>query len=218
VFTSSPTTVKALFRQRKRWNSSRVELTLRLWRAISFHWALGLPAMAVQALMARSFLVGILAYCYIPFFLFSEHLIVGFVLAYAVQVLVFGTITLASLLISGEMKYWRIAFALPLSPVYNFIFNWLPAAVGIACDVLLFGNRTGFSPEWTLKKGQSVRLALLFRLRRAALLAVRSILYGDVPLGAFWLGWRETPWTPSGYEGWTTGRKPVSILHRRSQP
>jgi hypothetical protein len=33
-----------------------------------------------------------------------------------------------------------------------------------------------------------------------------------VPLGTFWFGWTETPWTPSGFEGWTTGKKPRSIV------
>ena len=37
-------------------------------------------------------------------------------------------------------------------------------------------------------------------------------MIGDVPLGSFWLGWRETPWTPSGYDGWTTGKKPPAIV------
>jgi hypothetical protein len=214
VYTSSPTTIKSLFRQRKRWNSSRIELTQRLWPALGYHWSLGLPAMLVQGLLARSFVVGVLAYVYIPFFLFRAHLVTGFLLGYACQVLVFGTITLAALLIGGEGKYWRIALALPLVPIYNFVFNWVPAAIGAACDVLLFGNVTGFSPECTLKRGRSTRIALLFRVRRAFLLLLRSVTCGDVPFGAFWFGWGETPWTPSGFDGWTSGKKPRSIFSR----
>jgi hypothetical protein len=57
VFTSSPTTVRALFRQRKRWNTSRIELTLRFWRAIGYHWGLGLPVMVVKLLLARSLVI-----------------------------------------------------------------------------------------------------------------------------------------------------------------
>jgi hypothetical protein len=101
---------------------------------------------------------------------------------------------------------------MPFTPFYNIIFNWAPGFVGATSDLLLFGNITGFAPEWTLKRGRSVRVALLFRLRRALLLAVRSVVVGDVPFGAFWFGWSETPWTPSGFEGWTTGKKPRSIV------
>jgi hypothetical protein len=44
------------------------------------------------------------------------------------------------------------------------------------------------------------------------LLAARSVLVGDVPFGKFWLGWRETQWTPNGYEGFTSKKKPKAIL------
>jgi hypothetical protein len=84
--------------------------------------------------------------------------------------------------------------------------------VGYVNDVFLFGNVTGFAPESTLIKGGSERIALLFRMRRAVLLAARSVLVGDVPLGRFWLGWRETQWTPNGFEGFTTKKKPRPIL------
>jgi hypothetical protein len=217
VFTSSPATANALFRQRKRWNSARVELTLRLWNSMGFHWAISLPAMIVQGFMARGLLGGIVTCGYIPFFLFPHNLLLGFCLGFVCQVLIAGTLTVVSLVIRGEPQYWRILFAVPLTPLYNFVFKWLPTAVGVTCDVLLFGNVTGFSPEWTLKRGKSVRIALLFRVRRAFLLALRSVIYGDVPLGTFWLGWDETPWTPSGFEGWTTGEKPRSIISRSKQ-
>jgi len=71
---------------------------------------------------------------------------------------------------------------------------------------------TGFAPETTLIRGGSHRLALAFRLRRALSLVVRSAVMGDVPLGWFWLGWGATPWTPSGYEGWTSGKRPSRII------
>ena len=80
--------------------------------------------------------------------------------------------------------------------------------------MLFFGNKTGFAPETTLVKGGSARIALLFRLRRAWLVAWRSLLHGDVPFGAFWWGWRETPWTPSGFEGWTTGKRRAILPDR----
>ena len=49
-------------------------------------------------------------------------------------------------------------------------------------------------------------------MRRFVAVALRSLIHGDVPLGTFWVGWTETRWTPSGFEGWTTGKKPRSIL------
>jgi hypothetical protein len=83
---------------------------------------------------------------------------------------------------------------------------------GVSRDLLFFGNATNFAPEWTLEKGGCVRVALLFRVRRFLALALRSVVYGDVPLGTFWLGWSETAWTPSGFVGWTTGKKPRAIF------
>jgi len=59
-----------------------------------------------------------------------------------------------------------------------------------------------------LAKSGCQRVALAFRARRFVSLCVRSVVHGDVPLGWFWLGWSATPWTPSGFEGWTTGKKP----------
>jgi hypothetical protein len=212
VFTSSPTTVKTLFKQRKRWNSSRVELTGRFWKALGYHWALGLPVTIVKMLMARTILVGAFAYLFVPAIVWDSHLLTAFVLGYVSNVVTFGALTLSALAINGDARYWRMLLALPLSPLYQFVINWLPGTVGIVSDVLLFGNRTGFAPESTLIKGGSQRVALLFRLRRALLLAIRSVVRGDVPFGAFWFGWHETPFTPNGFEGFTSGKKPRSIL------
>src|SRR5262249_17492239 len=130
----------------------------------------------------------------------------GFVFGYVGNILVFAVTTLLALALNGDLRYWRLCLAVPLAPLYQIGFNWLPGTVGVTSDVLLFGNRTGFAPEWTLKRGRSVRIALLFRIRRALALALRSAVKGDVPLGWFWLGWGETPWTPSGFEGWTSGK------------
>jgi cellulose synthase/poly-beta-1,6-N-acetylglucosamine synthase-like glycosyltransferase len=212
VYTSSPTTIKSLMKQRRRWNCSRIELTGRFFRAIAYHWCLGLPVMMVKLLLARSVLVGALVYLVLPVFAFDAPLAAAIVIGYLAQVAVQSVLTFSALLMNDELKHWRIALAIPLAPFYQFLINWIPAAFGSISDVFLFGNFTGFTPEWTLKRGGSTRIALLFRLRRGLLLALRSALVGDVPLGPFWLGWRETPWTPSGYEGWTTGRKPPAIL------
>jgi len=207
VFTSSPATVRALFKQRKRWNTSRIELTGRFWRALGYHWQLAVPVLIVKTLIARSVIIGAIVYVWMPAFLVKSSLFTGVLLGYLCSVVSYGMLTGLSMVMNGELRYWRLAFALPASPLYVFLFNWLPGAVGATCDVLLFGNVTGFAPESTLIKGGSVRLALLARLRRAFSLAVRSVVYGDVPLGRFWLGWGETSWTPSGFEGFTTKRR-----------
>jgi len=217
VFTSSPTTVRALLKQRKRWNTSRIELTGRFWRAIGYHWALGLPVLIVKVLLARSIIIGAMVYLFVPLFFWREQMMVGIVLAYLCNVVSYGMLTFLALLMNDELRYWRLALALPLSPIYVFLFNWIPGAIGGTCDVLLFGNVTGFAPESTLIRGGSVRIALLFRIRRGILVAVRAIVRGDVPWGAFWFGWRETPWTPSGFEGFTTRKKPRPILPPVSQ-
>jgi hypothetical protein len=100
-------------------------------------------------------------------------------------------------------------------------FNVLPTIIGSVQDIFLFGVNTRFSPERTHIRSGTTRIALAFRIRRALTLAVRSILLNDVPLGLFWFGWGETPWTPSGFEGWTSGKKPRAILPplmRRNAP
>jgi hypothetical protein len=204
VFTSSPATMKGLFKQRRRWNSSRIELAGRFWPVLGYHWTIGLTALVVQLFMARSVLFGVFAYLIVPMAFWKSSLITGFLLGYFCNVIIWTLMTLTVLLINNEFEYWRLALGLPLAPTYQFAFNWIPAAVGAINDVLLFGNVTGFAPETTLIRGGSVRIALLFRIRRAFLLTIRSIVCGDVPLGTFWFGWQKTPWTPSGYEGWTT--------------
>jgi hypothetical protein len=54
-------------------------------------------------------------------------------------------------------------------------------------------------------------MALAYRARRAFLLACRAVVFGDVPWGKFWLGWEQTRWTPSGFDGWTTGVRPPPV-------
>jgi len=211
VFTSSPTTVKALFKQRKRWNCSRVELTGRFWPALGYHWTLGLPAMIVKFFMARTVIFGAIAYFVVPVFVWQSSLLTGAVLGYACNVVVWSLMTFTALAINGEYRYFRLIFGVPFAPLYQLVFNWLPCFVGVTADVLFFGNVTGFAPESTLIRGGSARIALLARVRRVFALALRSIVWGDVPLGAFWLGWRETAWTPSGFEGFTTGKRRSTV-------
>jgi hypothetical protein len=154
-------------------------------------------------------------------FLWKSSLMTGVVIGYVTNVIVWSLMTLAALAINAELRYLPLLLGIPLAPVYQFIFNWLPCFVGLTADVLFFGNVTGFAPETTLIRGGSARIALLSRVRRCMALAVRAIVRGDVPLGRFWFGWRETPWTASGFEGFTTGRRrstipPVSTWFRKA--
>jgi cellulose synthase/poly-beta-1,6-N-acetylglucosamine synthase-like glycosyltransferase len=221
VFTSSPTTAKTLFKQRKRWNSSRVELTGRFWPVLGYHWVLGLPVLMVKLLIARTIALGVIAFVMIPVMVWQMHPATGFVLGYMANILSFSCMTLLALLINHDFRYWRMALCLPLAPLYQIIFNWMPGTAGVLSDVLLTGNRTGFAPEKTLLQGGSARIALFFRFRRAVLLALRSVVVGDVPFGSFWFGWRANRFAPSGFEGWMTGKRrsivpPVARWFRRT--
>jgi hypothetical protein len=212
VFTSSPTTIKSLLKQRMRWNASRLELTGRLWPAFGYHWMLGLPGLLILTFMIRSLILGFVGYFVLPALFWNSHSLTLAVLAYFGSGLVATMLTTFTLTMNGELRYWRLLFAAPLTPIYNFYFNWLAAAIGVTSDLLLFGNVTGFAPEGTLIRGGSSRVALMFRIRRVFHLAVRSVVHGDVPFGRFWFGWGETKWTPNGYEGWTSGKRRRAIV------
>jgi hypothetical protein len=211
VYTSSPTTVKALFKQRRRWNCSRIEVTGRFWRTMWFQWSLGMPALGVIFLIARYCLVGGLIYLRLPFALCQSTILTAFLLGYGCQLAGYSLMTLLALVFNGEARLWRLVLALPLSPLYAICFTYAPTVVGAVQDILFFGNVTGFAPEWTLIRGGSSRIALAYRLRRALLVAVRAVRRGDVPWGRFWFGFGETKYTPSGYEGWTTGKRPLAV-------
>jgi hypothetical protein len=162
-------------------------------------------------------LVGVVAYLLLPALFFDSRRITLIVLAYFTQMVTASMLTLVTLLMNGEGHYWRLCFALPLVPVYTLCFGWAPAALGYVHDVFLSGNVTGFAPEATLIRGGSTRIALFYRVRRAFLLAVRSVLVGDVPFGKFWFGWRETKWTSSGFEGFTSKKRQRNIIPPRSE-
>jgi len=212
VYTSSPTSIASLFKQRKRWNASRIEVTLRFRRALGYHWSLGAPALGVMFLIGRYCLVGGLMYLALPLALVQHTILGAFVLGYLFQFSGYSLLTLMALTMNGSLRHWRLVLAMPLCPLYAICFTYTPTVVGAAADVFGFGNVTGFAPETTLVRGGSYRLALSFRVRRAFSLMLRSILVGDVPLGWFWLGWGKTEWTPNGYEGCTTRKLPAPIL------
>jgi hypothetical protein len=220
VFTYTPSTIKSLFVQRVRWNSSRVECGGRFWRAFWYHWEIGLPVSAHLALLLNTvFNVGFY-YILLPYYaLGSSRAVFGFMLGYVAQTVAYSLYTMMALALERDRRrYWRVLLCLPFASAHIILINCLGCVVGVTKDILLLGNSTKFAPEWTLMKGRCERIALSFRMRRFVALSLRSALHGDVPLGWFWFGWTETRWTPSGFEGWTTGKAPRSILAGPIEP
>lgn len=210
VYTSSPTTVKTLWKQRVRWNTARIEVTGRFSRSLWYHWDLGICTLGTLALTMRYIAVALYCYVQLPLVILKGSGPIRIGLAFAVQLGVYTAWTLMALVMNAELRRnWRLLMAIPLAPVYTIVFAFCATLKGIINDLFLFGNVTKFAPESTLIKGQSTRVAILARVRRAMVLLVRSAFFGDVPVGMFWLGWNETRWTPSGFLGWTTGKRPT---------
>ncbi len=216
VWTYTPATVKGLWRQRVRWNSSRFECAGRFWRSFLYHWELGFPTSTHLLHVIDVVLNVSLYYVVLPYYVLGKpQAVFAYVIGYACQTISYTLYSLMALAMERDYRRcWRALFALPLAPIYVIVVNFFGCVNGVVRDLVLFGNWTNFAPEETLMKGNCERVALLFRARRFLTLALRSVLHGDVPFGAFWLGWTETPWTPSGFEGWTTGKKPRPILPR----
>jgi len=214
VYTSSPATLGTLWRQRVRWNTARIEVAGRFSRSFWFHWDLGVCALGVIGMMFKYVFFGAFYYVAVPFAMFQGSFLVRVGTAFALQLLVYGLWTTMALLMNSELrKNWRLLLALPCAPLYTLVYSFWTTFSGVIQDVFLFGNVTRFAPESTLIKGDSRRVAIMARVRRVLVLAVRAVIYGDVPFGLFWFGWGETAWTPSGFQGWTTGKRP-SLLAR----
>ena len=214
AFTYTPTTINGLWKQRVRWNASRVECAGRFWRAFWFHWEIGLPVSShMIRLLQTVFNVGFY-YLFLPYFCFgSSKAVLGFAIGYAGQTIAYSLYTMMALTLERDRRQcWRVMLCLPTASLYCILINCFGCVVGVTKDIFLFGNTTNFAPEWTLMKGRCERIALAFRTRRLLALMVRSALYGDVPFGSFWFGWHETAWTPSGFEGWTTGKPQRAIV------
>lgn len=210
VYTSSPTTLGSLWRQRVRWNTARIEVAGRFSRSFWFHWDLGVCAIGVVAMMMKYVFFGAFYYVAVPLALFQGSFLMRVGQSFAIQLSIYGLWTVMALLMNSELrKNWRLMLALPCAPMYTLVYSFWTTFTGVINDVFLFGNITKFAPETTLIKGDSRRVAVLARARRALVLSVRAVVYGDVPFGAFWFGWGETAWTPSGFLGWTSGKKPT---------
>ncbi len=207
-FTYTPSTLKGLWVQRVRWNASRFECAYRFKNAFAFHWEVGAWLGLHLWVTLSNILLVVGSYFVLPRLLFGASGLEGPLLTYALQVVTYSFFTTLALVIERDWRrFWPALFALPFAPLYSVCINFSACLTGLCKDLLLFGNTTTFAPEWTFVKGQTVRIALLFRVRRFLALCVRSVVVGDVPWGGFWFGWRETPWAPCGYEGWTTGKR-----------
>jgi hypothetical protein len=217
VLTYTPSTTKALWTQRVRWNASRFECSFRFRRALAYHWEVAAP-MGIQWLFLPSLFRGAFFYILLPFGVFKAgSLGVGFLIGYLTQMGITGLLSVLALIMERQRrKFWPALFALPLTPLYGVFFNVFSGITGVTKDLFLFGNTTKFAPEWTFVKGRTTRIAVLYRLRRFVSLCIRAVIWGDVPFGWFWFGWRETPWTPNGYVGWTTGARPNLLRWRKS--
>lgn len=209
VETKTPTTIKALFKQRVRWNTSRVELSQRWSPALPFCWTLAFPTVISTLLIVYFNAMESASLLLLPFAALK-----GFFVQFCIAFVVYSTLRFAATafgvaLDGGFKKHGHKLLGLVLAAPYHFVFNKLTTFWGYVQDVFLFGVNTGFSPEETHIRSRLPRIAIAYRVRRALALAVRSVIHNDVPLGTFWFGWHETPWTPSGFDGWTTGKRRV---------
>jgi hypothetical protein len=204
VFTATPTTLRGLFRQRIRWNSSRIWLINRFGLSLLYKWCAGLAVyldVAILVALHGVIVVGLLLW---PLTSQPAQWVALAIVANLGYMLIRGTATVLAIWQDRAVgRQWTKLLALPLSGLYHVTFNIVTTVVGLVQDLLLCGVNTGFAPESTLIKSGTGRVALWYRLRRALLLAIRAVTVGDVPLGWFWLGWEQTPWTPNGYQGWT---------------
>jgi hypothetical protein len=214
VYSKTPTTVRALFKQRLRWNSSRMQDLLRHALSLLYHWKAGIPLLlgtmvvfsAITTFAAAPLLALWGARCPAPTSAFAVLALAGYYVSRL-------TGTVAGLLISDSPpREWIKLVALPFAVFYHVAFNTLTLLIGYYRDAFGFGEPTTFAPEQTLVRSNLSRFAVAYRLRRALFLAARSALHGDVPLGSFWLGWHATPFTPNGFDGWSTGKVPPPVF------
>jgi hypothetical protein len=213
VFTYTPNTIKGLWNQRIRWNTSRFECGWRFKNASAFHWEVGFPMSTHLLFILYEISMSVVYYILLPYYLYGTTFgLRAWVLGYTLQVVTCAFYTCLALLMERKRKeFWPVLFILPLAPVNN-LFNLAARLTGVTKDLLIAGNTTKFAPEWTLKKSRNARLALYYRTRRFLALCVRAVVAGDVPFGSWWFGWHETRWTPSGYDGWTTGKPQRAIV------
>lgn len=220
IYTSTPTSMRALFNQRVRWNVSRI-WTVQCWGVgLLYHLQIGVFAI-IDVVIATAFqAVVVVALVLAPFAgpvpAMAPALFVLVELAYFVE-RVIGT-TIAMIADPDEKGQWKKLLGLPLAGIFHIGFNVVTTVYGAGQQIFGHGYNDRFAPESTLIEGGTSRIALGFRIRRFYALAWRSVTKGDVPLGWFWLGWHETKWTPNGYQGWSTGQVPGPLLPEPAAP
>lgn len=120
-----------------------------------------------RALPTSLFVAGVLAYALVAAVFWNSHLATGFLIGYIGNVVTFSVMTWFALLIRDDLRrYWRLLLALPLAPLYQIVFNWLPGTVGVVSDVLLFGNRRRDPRPGARRRFPGSLLARLARDRR----------------------------------------------------
>lgn len=204
VYTATPTTIRTLFKQRMRWNTSRAWLAQRFGLAPWIAWNLGVWIM-MDLVLTLTIHVGITVSLLIwPFAQRPSAWLAIMVMGFVGTTVVRTLSTLLALFQEHDLRgQWHKLLALPLAGPYHMVFNILPTIVGFGKDFFGFGLNTHFAPETTLAASGRGRLALAYRTTRCAKLIYRAIRRGDVKPGWFWFGFGPTRWTASGYAGWT---------------
>jgi cellulose synthase/poly-beta-1,6-N-acetylglucosamine synthase-like glycosyltransferase len=210
VYTYTPSTIKGLWNQRSRWNSARIEVSIRFAKALQLHFELSFVVWYQFIFLAKSIIVNTMYYILLPYLLIrGQNLFTMTFFIYVFYTMSSLIYSVMALLLEREYKYyWRILYCTPFTMLYSIVINTLTQITGCLKDILFFGNRALFVPEDTLIKGKTVRIAILYRIRRFVLLCAQSVRYGQIPFGSWWLGFREHyPYVESGYKGWTSGKR-----------
>ena len=203
VFTDTPTTVRGLFKQRVRWNSSRIWLIQRFGWSMWFHWRAGFPIYLDVAILVGLHAVILLGLLLSPVMGAPANWLAILFIVNIGYMFLRGSATVLAMIQDGSLWSGRHKLlALPLAGLYHLVFNVFTTVTGFWRDLLGSGVNTHFAPEQTLIRAGTGRVALAYRLRRVYRLSWRALRRGDVPLGKFWFGWQRTRWTDDGYRGW----------------
>lgn len=210
VYTATPTTIRALFKQRVRWNWSRPWLLARFGLTSHFAWHLGAWVTLDAILSVVIYGTITLSVVLLPFAKRPSTWVAMLVLAYLSVFVIRAAATLLAMWQDHDIRgHAHKLLALPLAGVFHFVFNIATSIVGMIQDTFLFGINTGFAPEETLQASNTGRIALGYRFCRAFKLSIAALRHGDIPPGRFWFGWGATKWTADGYAGWTDARNRV---------
>jgi len=219
VATSSPVTVRALWKQRVRWNSSRMWLVQRRGLSLAYAWSVAWPVLVDLFLLFAVHAAIVVGLLLVPFTSTPAAWIVSALLLQLLFIASRAVVTLLALLQGlGVRENWQLLLALPLSAPFHVVFNVATTITGFAHELFGRGVNTGFAPEETLAKCGTGRVALGYRMERLVRVAWRALVSGDVPFGAFWFGWEETAWTRNGYSGWTDPAVPRNPVKPRTAP